>query len=106
MTYDMEDFLVACVDLYKDLAVDKEKIKFASTPFIDDLHADSSVPLGDFPWLQCPRCVGRFPTDSFAKGQGDFVTEPPKIMLNDYMPDNPVSNKDPPPRKHCGFRSD
>ena len=49
MTYDIEGFLVACVDLYKDLAGDKAKKKFASTPFIDDLHSVSSVPLGDFP---------------------------------------------------------
>ncbi len=56
MTYDMENFLVACVDLYKELAGPKVVIRFASTPFIDDLHADSSVPLGEYPWLECPWC--------------------------------------------------
>ena len=91
MTYDMEDFLVACVDLYKDLAGDKAKIKFASTPFIDDLHADSSVPLGDFPCLECPWCAGRFPTDSFANSQGECITKKKVIA---YMPDNPARNKD------------
>ncbi len=90
----MENFLVACVDLYKELAGPKVVVKCVSTPFIDDLHADSSVPLGDFHWLECPWCIGRFPTDSFAEGRGERIIKKPKTPLIEYMKDNPVGSKD------------
>ena len=39
LTYDMESFLVSCVDLYKELAGPAWKLRRAGTPFIDESHA-------------------------------------------------------------------
>ena len=69
--YDHENFLKSCVDLYLQLAPKGTKLKTAWTPFVEEqLKKGPRVPPGDGPWLECPWCRSRCPTESFRPGKG------------------------------------
>ena len=66
--WDMENFLVQCIDTYKGLA-NVSTLEHADTPFIpeDDYGNLSRRPASDGEGLVCPWCEGSYPTEQFTK---------------------------------------
>ena len=61
MEYDMEDFLISCVDKFKELAGVKD-VRPCPTPFITETHEHSPAGrAGTGPCVECPWCKHTFP---------------------------------------------
>jgi hypothetical protein len=74
MTYNMQPYFEASVDLCRDLIDPKVKWRRAATPFLEESAIDSARPSGDGPWTECPQCAGRFPDSAFSRGVGEKIT--------------------------------
>ena len=68
LSYDMEDFMRSCVQLYEELAPGV-KLKKVPTPFLNDDHRDSAArgPIGTgpvevCPWCECPHAPNSWPS--------------------------------------------
>ena len=67
MTYDMQCFLEACLDLYTSLTGKPPKFRPVPTPFLEEGPHEAGVAVADGPWTECPYCAGRFPDATFAR---------------------------------------
>ena len=61
MEYDMEEFLLSCIEKYKELAGVKD-VRPCMTPFLPEEHTHSPAGrAGDGPCVECPWCKHTFP---------------------------------------------
>ena len=84
--WDMENFLIQCVDSYKELA-GVDTLEYAEVPFIpeDDYGNVSRKPASGGEGLVCPWCEGSYPKERYAEwkpgkagGKTDPAKNPPK----------------------------
>ena len=83
ITYDVEPFLVSCVELYKSLAPPSFKLKIAPTPFPtesgkDDGPAGNPAPDGG-KVVHCPWCQESFPEHLNAKKSASDLLRPRQV---------------------------